>query len=62
MLIVTGAGCVFSQPHYLLAVCQEAVDPLTEEVGTESIVSLGRGSFGIMVLKAELKSTNRILT
>ncbi len=26
----TGAGCVFSQPHYLLPVCQEAVDPLTD--------------------------------
>ncbi len=25
----TGAGCVFSQPHYLLPVCQEAGDPLT---------------------------------
>ncbi len=26
----TGAGCVFSQPHYLMPVCQEAVDPLTD--------------------------------
>ncbi len=25
-----GAGCVFSQPHKLLPVCQEAVDPLTD--------------------------------
>ncbi len=29
----TGAGCVFSQPHYLLPVCQEAVDPLAEGGG-----------------------------
>ncbi len=32
------------------------------EVGTESGVNLGRRRFGMMVLKAELKSTNRILT
>ncbi len=32
------------------------------EVDTESCVSLGRRLFGMMVLKAELKSTNRILT
>ncbi len=25
-----GAGCVFSQPHYLLPVSQEAGDPLTD--------------------------------
>ncbi len=25
-----GAGCVFSQPHKLLPVCQAAVDPLTD--------------------------------
>ncbi len=25
-----GAGCVFSQPHKLLPVSQEAVDPLTD--------------------------------
>ncbi len=29
----TGAGCVFSQPHYLLPVCQEAVDPMTDGGG-----------------------------
>ncbi len=32
------------------------------EVGTEIWVNLGRRRFGIIVLKAELKSTNRILT
>ncbi len=32
------------------------------EVGTESWVSLGRRRFGMIVLKAELKFTNRILT
>ncbi len=32
------------------------------EVGTESRVSLARRRFGMIVLKAELKSTNRILT
>ncbi len=31
------------------------------EVGMESWVSLGRRRFGMIVLKAELKSTNRIL-
>ncbi len=28
-----GAGCVFSQPHYLLPVCQEAIDPLIDGGG-----------------------------
>ncbi len=32
------------------------------EVGTDSWVSLGRRKFGMIVLKAKLKSTNRILT
>ncbi len=35
-----GAGCVFSQPHKLLPVCQEAVDPLTDGGRDESCVSL----------------------
>ncbi len=42
----------FPQPHYLLPVCQEACDPLID----------GSGDGELMVLKAELKSTNRILT
>ncbi len=29
----TSAGCVFSQPHSLLSVCQEAGDPLTDGWG-----------------------------
>ncbi len=29
----TGAGWEFSQPHYLLPVCQEAGDPLTDRCG-----------------------------
>ncbi len=29
----TGAGCVFPQPHQLLPVCQEAVDPLADGGG-----------------------------
>ncbi len=29
----TGAGGEFSQPHYLLPVCQEAGDPLTDGGG-----------------------------
>ncbi len=29
----TGVGCVFSQPHYLLPVCQEAGDALTDGGG-----------------------------
>ncbi len=28
-----GAGCVFSQSHYLLPVCQEAIDPLIDGGG-----------------------------
>ncbi len=29
----THAGCVYPQPHYLLPVCQEAGDPLTDSGG-----------------------------
>ncbi len=29
----TSAGCEFAQPHYLLPVCQEAGDPLTDRGG-----------------------------
>ncbi len=58
---LTGAGWEFSQPHYLLPVCQEANDPLTDG-GGDGRVSLFWRVSGMMVLKAELKSTNRILT
>ncbi len=57
----TGAGCVFSQPHCCLSVRKLVIHWRTE-VGMESWVSLGRRRFGMIVLKAELKSTNWILS
>ncbi len=56
----TGAGWEFSQPHYLLLSVRTLLIQWQMEVGTESCVSLWVS--GMMVLKAELKSTNRILT
>ncbi len=38
----TGAGCVFSQPHYLLPVCQEADDPLTDGGGHGELSKFGQ--------------------
>ncbi len=59
-----GAGWEFSQPHYLLLVCQEAGDPLIDGGGNGELCQfiLKGVRIGMMVLKAELKSTNRILT
>ncbi len=42
----TGAGCVFSQPHYLLPVCQEAGDPLTDGGGDGKLSVYSEGCPG----------------
>ncbi len=51
--------CIFPALTSCCPVCQKLMIHWQTEVGTESWVSLGRRRFVMIVLKAELKSTNR---
>ena len=54
--------CVATYPHHLGVACQEVQDPVAREVFSPRILSFVMSFEGTMVLNAELKSMNSILT